>query len=98
MESHESTLYRCTDRCREVFRAPVGVKGGGALLDDGRWIFAASRDGVAEIWVEDRQPQFFRLPSSDDVRGVAVLEGKAALIVTSGGNVALVPVPEPASR
>lgn len=87
---HEpDVIERCTTTCAPVFNAPSrDVRGVVGVLDDGRWIYAASVERLVGVWIEGAQePFFWRMPWSNgrevSLRTIAVVNGKPALVVGS---------------
>jgi len=89
-------LERCIDQCRRVFSPPFArvvdhVTGASAMRDDGRWIYAASLEGVAMVWQENApEPAVYRLPEAFDLIAITVLAGRPYLVAVSPGSIAAI--------
>ncbi len=78
-------VQRCRARCDVVLNSPHTFEGRAALLDDGRWIYAAMIDQVVGVWTEGRpEPEFFRLATSGQLSAIVVFGGKPALVLDTG--------------
>lgn len=91
-------IERCTgEGCRPVFSPPAGLHGVAALLEDGRWIYAAELGGIVGVWVEGggERPSVFRLPWYSALEAIVVLKGVPILM--SSGMLLALPVPSPRS-
>jgi hypothetical protein len=74
-------IERCRDRCEKVFSSPNNHEGRGALLDDGRWIYAVAFEQVVGVWTEStREPTFYRFSKPAELKGLVVLGGAPALV------------------
>jgi hypothetical protein len=76
-------LERCSDEgCQPVFVAPTERDGVAALLDDGRWIYAADFEGMVALWIEGADaPQVYRLAGPRrELEAVAVDQGELLLV------------------
>ena len=76
-------LERCSDEgCQQVFVAPMERDGVAALLDDGRWIYAADLDGMVALWIEGADaPHVYRLSGPRrELEAVAVDQGELLLV------------------
>lgn len=81
-------IERCTSTCTRSFEAPSkSLRGVIGVLDDGRWIYAATLSRVIAVWVEGAgTPRFWRLPTfehdeSKTLMSISVLAGKPALVL-----------------
>jgi hypothetical protein len=83
-------LERCRDKCEPVFRSPNNLEGRGALLEDGRWIYAVVLDQVVGVWTERSEPVFYRLAKPRALTAIAVLGGKPVLILDAGAKYEIV--------
>jgi hypothetical protein len=66
------------------------------MMDDGRWVFAASEKGIVAIWQEDvAEPSFFRFANRDaELDGIVTRDGVIYLGVRVGDNaLELLPLP-----
>lgn len=87
------TLERCTDRCEQVFASPNTIEGRSALLDDGRWVYAAELDQIVAVWTERAaEPTFHRLPKPATIAAMTVLKGQVQLVIDDGKTRELVPL------
>lgn len=77
-------LERCRDKCETVFRSPNNLEGRGALLEDGRWIYAVVLDHIVGVWTERAEPVFYRLAKPHALAAIAVLGGKPVLVLDAG--------------
>jgi hypothetical protein len=90
-------LERCHHHCVPVFTS--AVRGSSALLDDGRWIYAASIDDVVAIWLEPvgafdppPRPRFYRLPKVTQIVAIARVGNHPALVTSENDKYELVPL------
>jgi hypothetical protein len=83
-------LERCRDKCEPVFRSPNNLEGRGALLEDGRWIYAVVLDQVVGVWTERSEPVFYRLAKPRALTAIGVLGGKPVLILDAGAKYEIV--------
>jgi hypothetical protein len=91
-------LERCDDEeCTQVFASPVWQSGVAALLDDGRWAYATTLDGIVALWIEGcAKPQLFRLPADErELVAMTVDDGEPLLVFKHGRRYSSVSIPTP---
>jgi hypothetical protein len=87
MQSHPDRVELCHRvGCQPVHEAKHDRDGAAALLDDGRWIYAAVLDGVAGVWRDGAAPAFYRLASPGELRAITVLRGVPHLVLGATGE------------
>jgi hypothetical protein len=79
---HPDRVERCRGAaCEIVHQTSFEQRGAAAILDDGRWIYAAIIDGIAGVWREGAPAAFYRLAAPTELRAITVLRGVPHLVL-----------------